>query len=106
MRIKLIAAGAAIALAASVGSASAADQYSTLEGIAAQAMTPQEMGAVVGAHVLIVTPPANIHAFGKAGGAAGGVVSPPVSPSGRGRSTGGAGETIFINSVVSFIPRP
>ena len=105
MQIKLFVSAAAIALVAGLGSASAGDQYSTLEGIAAQAMTPQEMGAVVGAHVLIVTPPANIHAFGKAGGAAGGV-SPPVSPSGRGRATGGALETIFINSVVTFIPRP
>ncbi len=104
MQIKSIVAGAAIALAASVGSASAADQYSTLEGIAAQAMTPQEMGAVVGAHQLEVTPPANIHAFGKAGGAAGGVVSPPRSPSGGGRPGGEV--TITINPVVTFIPRP
>ena len=49
MRIKLFAAGAAIALAATIGSASAADQFSTLEGIAADALTPQEMGVVAGA---------------------------------------------------------
>ena len=49
MQIKSILAGAAIALAASVGSASAAEQLSTLEGITAQAMTPQELG--------VVTPP-------------------------------------------------
>ena len=49
MRIKLFAAGAAIALAATIGSASAADQFSTLGGIAAEAMAPQEMGAVTGA---------------------------------------------------------
>ena len=40
---------AAIALAATIGSASAADPFSTLEGIAADAMTPQEMGVVKGA---------------------------------------------------------
>ena len=48
MRIKLVAAGAAIALAATIGTAAAAGQFSTLEGIAAQALTPQEMGVVVG----------------------------------------------------------
>ena len=48
MRIKLIAAGAAIALAATIGSASAADQFSTLDGTSAQALTPQEMGMVIG----------------------------------------------------------
>ena len=49
MRYKLIAAGAAIALAATVGSASAAERFTTMEGIAAQALTPQEMGVVIGA---------------------------------------------------------
>ncbi len=52
MRIKLFAAGAAIALAATIGSASAAVQFSTLEGIAAQTMTQQEMGKVVGGHTV------------------------------------------------------
>ena len=59
MRIKLFAAGAAIALAATIGSASAADQFSTLEGIAAEAMTAQEMGKVVGAHL---SPGGNLNA--------------------------------------------
>ncbi len=48
MQIKLLVSAAAIALVASVGSVSAADQFSTLEGITAAAMTPQEMGMVAG----------------------------------------------------------
>ena len=48
MRIKLIAAGAAIALAASIGTASAAEQFSTLEGVTAVAMSTGELGAVTG----------------------------------------------------------
>ena len=50
MRIKLFAVGAALAMAATVGSASAADQFSTLEGIPAQTLTEQEMGKVIGGH--------------------------------------------------------
>ena len=46
MRIKTLVSAIAIALAASVGAASAADQFATLEGIAADALTPQEMGVV------------------------------------------------------------
>ncbi len=60
MRIKLFAAGAAIALAATIGSASAADQFSTLEGIAAEALTPHEMGAIIGAATLFVGPDAAV----------------------------------------------
>ena len=48
MHIKSILAVAAIAIAATVGSASAADQFTTLDGITAQAMTAQEMGVVEG----------------------------------------------------------
>ena len=48
MYIKTILAGAALALAATIGSASAAEQFSTLAGITAEALTPQEMGAVIG----------------------------------------------------------
>ncbi len=44
MQIKSIVAAAAIALAATIGSASAADQFTTLDGIAAQPLTQQEMG--------------------------------------------------------------
>ena len=56
MHIKSILSAAAIALAATIGSASAADQFSTLDGIAAQAMTPQEMGVVRGQDTLAVVP--------------------------------------------------
>ena len=70
MQIKSILAAAAIALAASVGSASAAEQFSTLEGITAEALTPQEMGIVVGAS-LFVDP---------VGTAAPGTVNPLMAP--------------------------
>ncbi|MCH8921470.1 MAG: hypothetical protein IIA23_12325, partial [Chloroflexi bacterium] len=49
MHIKSIVAGAAIALAATVGTASAADQFATLDGMAAQPLTAEEMAGVVGA---------------------------------------------------------
>jgi len=48
MRTKLILAGAAIALAATIGSASAADQFTTIAGFEAQAMTYQELDSVRG----------------------------------------------------------
>ena len=51
MRIKTIVAGAAIALAATIGSATAADQFATLEGIAAEAMAPRAMGEVTAAGI-------------------------------------------------------
>ena len=54
MHIKSILSAAAIALAATIGSASAADQFTTLDGITAQALTPQEMGVVIGADELTV----------------------------------------------------
>ncbi len=79
MRIKLFAAGAAIALAATIGSASAADQFSTLEGIAVDALTPQEMRAVAGADDLTVRLPFSV------GGAPD--ATPGVGPEG----TGGVG---------------
>lgn len=74
MHIRSILAGAAIALAASVGLASAAEQFSTLEGISADVMTPQEMGVVVGTSIsdLTLVLPAmadpNSNAQGVAGG--------------------------------------
>ncbi len=49
MHIRSIVAGAAIALVATVGSVSAADHFTTLAGITADALTPQEMGVVTGA---------------------------------------------------------
>ncbi len=53
MRIKAIVSGAAIALATTIGSASAADQFSTITGVEAQAMTNQEMEVVRGSGVLL-----------------------------------------------------
>ena len=96
MRIKLIAAGAAIALAASVGSASAADQFTTLDGVTAQGMTPQELGVVVGGHnapgVMIVqnrgmggskaSSKAKPHNFVIGAGATGGVQTGHTCPTG------------------------
>ena len=56
MGIKSIAAAVAIAFAATVGAASAADQFATLDGIAAATMTAGEMAVVRGAgdHDLMV----------------------------------------------------
>ncbi len=48
MQIKSILAGAAIALAASVGSAYAADPFTTLDGVQAQPMNTAEMDGVRG----------------------------------------------------------
>ena len=48
MQIKSILTGTAIALIAGVGSASAGEEFTTLEGITADAITPQEMGQVIG----------------------------------------------------------
>ncbi len=59
MRIKAIVSGAAIALAATIGSASAADRFSTITGVEAQAITNQEMEVVRGSRgfKLSVMPP-------------------------------------------------
>ncbi len=48
MHIKSILAGAAIALAATIGSVSAGDQFTTLDGVAAVPMTSEHMGAIRG----------------------------------------------------------
>lgn len=48
MRIKLVAAGAAIALAATIGTAYAAEQFTTLDGIPAATMSAGDMAAVRG----------------------------------------------------------
>jgi Flp pilus assembly secretin CpaC len=45
MKIKSIIPGAAIVLVATIGSVSAADQFTTIAGFEAQAMTKQEMDA-------------------------------------------------------------
>ena len=48
MLIKSIVPAIAIALAATIGSASAADQFATLEGVAVMPMTAHEMALVQG----------------------------------------------------------
>ena len=48
MRIKTIVAGAANALAATVGSAYAAERFSTLDGVSAQPMSSAELDSVRG----------------------------------------------------------
>ena len=53
MHIKSIVAGAAIALAAATGSASAGDEFTTLGGVSAESLSSVEMAAVVGAHLII-----------------------------------------------------
>ncbi len=55
MQIKSTVAAAAIALAATIGSASAADQFSTITGVEAQAMTNQEMAVVRGSEFVLLT---------------------------------------------------
>ena len=57
--------GVAIALAFSVQSASAAEQFSALDGIQAAPMTASQMAAVRGAHIGIFSE------FGKSGGLVG-----------------------------------
>ena len=49
MKIMSYLTGTAIALAVSVGSASAAEQFNTLEGISADVMSSQELSRVAGA---------------------------------------------------------
>ncbi len=56
MHIKTILAGAALALAATIGSASAAERFSTLDGVTAVAMSSGEMDAVVGSAVHFIDP--------------------------------------------------
>ncbi len=64
MQIKSIFAGAAIALAATIGSASAAEQFTTLEGVTAVAISPGELGTVVGGtRDFRVTPPTGATTF-------------------------------------------
>ena len=56
MRIKTIIAGAAIVMAATIGSAPADDQFSTLEGVTAVAMSSGELDAVAGTSIHFFTP--------------------------------------------------
>ena len=58
MKIKSILAGAAIALALGIGTASAGEKFTTLDGVTAFAMSSSEMDAVVGRTVhFAVEPP-------------------------------------------------
>ena len=57
MGLRSILAGAAIILAATVGSAFAAEQFTTLEGVTAEAMTTQAMGGIKGQLVLGIAVP-------------------------------------------------
>ena len=50
MQIKLLVSAAAIALVAGLASASAAEQFTTLDGVTAVAMTSGELDAVVGSN--------------------------------------------------------
>ena len=59
MHIKSILAGAAIAIAASVGSASAADQFATLDGVTVQPMNAAGMDRVRGTFITL-----NVAQFG------------------------------------------
>ena len=54
MLIKSLVTGAALALAVSVGSASAAEQFSVLDGIRADTMNASQMAAVVGSHAQVI----------------------------------------------------
>ncbi len=56
MQIKSILAGAAIALVAGLGSAYAADQFTTLDGVQAQPMNTAEMGQVRGTEIVLAIP--------------------------------------------------
>ena len=67
MQIKSTVAAAAIALAATIGSASAADQFTTLAGVEAQAMSSHAMEVVVGSHFLTITAPGRPPADGVPG---------------------------------------
>ncbi len=54
MQIKSIVAGAAIALAATVGPASAADQFATLGGVTAEPMNAMELDSIRGTKIALV----------------------------------------------------
>lgn len=72
MQIKSIVAGAAITLAATIGSVSAADQFTTLDGVTANPMSSGELAAVKGQFVHWTLSPAGI----------GGILDPPSADGG------------------------
>ena len=59
MLIKSLVTCAAFALAISVGSASAAEDFSTTSAVPAEPLTASEMAAVVGAYIANANPPAH-----------------------------------------------
>ncbi len=64
MRIKAIVAGAAIALAATIGSVTADEQFSTLEGVSAELLSPAALATVRGADLALSTPGGGVSPFG------------------------------------------
>ena len=68
MRITTLLSAAAIALAATIGSVSAADQFATLDGVSAASMSSGELAAVKGQHVHFLLSPrgtdSSVHAVG------------------------------------------
>ena len=82
MHIKHLISAAAVALVAGIGAASAAEQFTTLDGFESQAMTPQEMGAVVataGLQVFLPTPASGSASPPGGGAAPFTMVSPVIS---------------------------
>lgn len=93
MQIKLLVSAAAIAMAATIGSASAADRFFIMEGIEAQSMTPLEAAAIFGTFTLAVAPPV-----------AGPANPPPPEPS---NDAGNVGDSAFgISNALSAVPTP
>ena len=77
MHIKSILAGAAIALVAGVGSASAAEDFYTTAAVPAEPMTPADLGAVAGLAIRITTPDGTNRLGGGNGPVGGGIVTSP-----------------------------
>lgn len=59
MRVKAIAVAAAIALVSAVGSASAAERFSTLGGVPAEPLSAVEMASIKGRVIIRITGPRN-----------------------------------------------
>ncbi len=60
MHIKLLVSAIAIALVATVGSASAAERFATLDGIAAESMSAAELSSVAGAGIIVQEIPTDL----------------------------------------------
>ena len=61
MQIKLLVSVAAIALVATIGSASADEQFSTLAGLSPEPLPPAEMAAIKAGSELVLRTPSNKH---------------------------------------------